>query len=102
MIQPFSRARDITAALALFVPRDFHAVWPRSVGDAAWRRADHAWSDLASPYPRNPWRDAEWRGTSAAQASKSRECTPANHAELSAKCHFVVKSPATLGASLAP
>lgn len=46
----------------------------RSVGGAVLRRADHAWSDLAFPDLRHPWRDVIRHRTSAAQASKFRQC----------------------------
>jgi len=61
------------AELARFVPRDLHAVlWPCSVGVAALRRADHAWSDRASPDPLNiPGEMPSEPGTSATQDSSA-------------------------------
>jgi len=75
MIQPFSRARDITGGASPFVPATFAPLWPRSAGDAAWRRADHAWSDLSFPDLGHPWRDAIWPERARRQASKFRQCS---------------------------
>src|SRR5258706_9267526 len=77
-IQHLFRARNITADSPFLSPRLSHRM-SRSVGDAAVRRADHAWSDLGVPGALNiPGEMPSGRERARRRVSKSRQCKGSN------------------------